>query len=279
MWEELRWKFLCMYKWGGIYSQGWNWPLWLFDFPHDCLTSMTFQLYMTLHMTSGSLGIPRYITLIENMAHSRDVDNMTHEKTRHDSSGTFVPLLVCMSSCSVSGWWMSSWCVTASPPHGKVRGVFDGHLVCLMLHSHISPYLYVGMLDKFVCSWKVYVRLSVHLWTHFCMFVCLFVPKHIFAWLFVREHISLNALFVGPLANMSFFMYSLCSSHLPSQHVCLCTFICSHSWWDDIKSINLLVYHDAWSFRMQVTERGDRLWGMSWDGGSGHYWWKLRRSH
>jgi len=49
---------------------------------------------MTLDMTSGSLGLPHYITLIDNMAHNRDVDDMTHEKTRHDSVGTFVLLLV-----------------------------------------------------------------------------------------------------------------------------------------------------------------------------------------
>jgi len=37
------------------------------------------------------------------MTHNRDVDNMTHDKTRHDNVGTFVLLLVCMSSCSVVG--------------------------------------------------------------------------------------------------------------------------------------------------------------------------------
>ena len=52
-------------------------------------------------MTSGSLGVPRYITMIESMAQSRDVDDMTHDKNRHDSAGTFVLLLICMSSCSV----------------------------------------------------------------------------------------------------------------------------------------------------------------------------------
>ena len=58
---------------------------------------------MTPHMTSVSLGLPRYITLIDSMAHSRDVDDMTHDKTRHDNFGAFVLLLVCMSSCSVAG--------------------------------------------------------------------------------------------------------------------------------------------------------------------------------
>jgi len=100
---------------------------WLFDYPHDYLTSMNFRLYMTPHTTSVSLGLPRYITLIDRMAHNRDVDNMTHDMAQHDSAGTFVLLSVCMSSYSVGGCWMSSWCVTASPPHGKVCGVFDGH--------------------------------------------------------------------------------------------------------------------------------------------------------
>jgi len=49
-------------------------------------------------------------------------------------------------------------------------------------------------------------------------------------------------------------------SHSFYFHVCRCTCTCSHSWWDDIKSRNLLVYHDTWLFRIQVTKRSSKVW-------------------
>ena len=151
----------------GIYSQEWDWPLWMFAYPHDCLTCMNFQLYITLHTTSGSLGLPCYITLIENMAHNRYVANMTHDKTQHDSVGTFMLMLVCMSSCSVAGWWMSSWCVIASPPHGKVHRVFDGHwFAWCCIHALL-----------FACMLVSLTGLSIH---KKCIFVCPSVCEHIF---------------------------------------------------------------------------------------------------
>ena len=85
-----------------------------------------------------------------------------------------------------------------------------------------------------------------------------------------------HASFVHPLVDLSFYMCSLHSSYLLSCHVCWCTYTCSHSWRENIKSKNLLVYHDTWSFRMQVTKRGNKV--MKWDDGS-NYWWKLRKSH
>jgi len=48
----------------GIYSQGWNWPLWLFNFPHDCSTYMTLRFKSLFNFIHGSLGLPHYITLI-----------------------------------------------------------------------------------------------------------------------------------------------------------------------------------------------------------------------
>ena len=122
--------------------------MWLFKYAHDYLTSMTFRLYMTLCTTS--LGLPRYITLTENIAHRRDVDDMTHDMTHHDSASTFVLLLECMSSCNAARWWMSSGCITTSPSHGKVCGVFDSFGVCLMSHMHVSPSLVLDMLHVFI---------------------------------------------------------------------------------------------------------------------------------
>ena len=202
-------------------------------------------------MTSRSLGLPRYITLTNNMDHNGDVDDVTHDTTRHDSTFTFVLLSMCMSSCSVVGWWMSSWCVTTSPPHGKVHIVFDGRWVCLMFHFLLSPFLHVGMLDRFAHSWKVHVHPFVDPWTHLaCSPIFLSMSTSLHDCLLMRTSLLLDCLFVCLLANMSLCMYSLFSSHLMSCHLCFCTYIYSFSWWDNIKSIKLLVYHDAWWFRM-----------------------------
>jgi len=193
------------------------------------------------------------------VAHNRDVDDITHDKTQRDNAGTFVLLLVCMLSYSVVGWSMSSWCGTTSPLHSKVCRVFDGCWVCLMFPLHVSPLSHVGILNRFTRSWKLHACPSVCLWTHPCMFVCTSVCENIFAWSSIHEHIPFHASFVSLLMNMSFYMYSLCSYHFLSCHVCLCTCIWSYSWWDNIKSINLLINHDAWSFQMQVTKKGDKV--------------------
>lgn len=147
-------------------------------------------------MTSGYLGIPCYITLINNIAHNSDVDNMTYDKTRHNNVGTFVLLLVCMSSCSVARWWMSSWCVTTSPPHGKVCRVFDGHWVSLMVHSHVSPCLYFRMVDMFLCLRKVYARLSVREHIFACRSVCPSTNTYLHGRLFVNTSIYMRHLFI-----------------------------------------------------------------------------------
>jgi len=246
-------KFNCMYKWGGIYNQGWNYPLWLFDFPHDCDFN-DFLDYMTLQIMSGSLGIPLYITFIDNiMAYSSDVANMTH-----DSSSMFMLLLVYMLSYNVVEWWMSSWCITFSPLHGKVRslrwslGSFDD--AC----AHCS----------FVCTLACLTSLSI--WdtvsSHVLSFVKLFLRMfHSFMKLslhmlysFAKLSLRMFHLFM----NTPLFMYSPYSSHSSSRHVYSCTYISNHSWRDEIKSINLLVYHDAWSFTFGCRWLGEsiRLW-------------------
>jgi len=50
MWEEPRWKVLCLYNEGVYIAKGDNWPLWPFDFPHECLTSCEFSTYMILKL-------------------------------------------------------------------------------------------------------------------------------------------------------------------------------------------------------------------------------------
>jgi len=128
--------------------------------------------------------------------------------------------------------------------------------VCLMLIWHVA-HLFV----KFTC---LSIRPSVSTSCVFCH------P-------FIREHISSHASLFCSLLNLSFCMFSLHSSHLLSHHVCWFTYTCSHSWRDNIKSKNLLVYHDTWSFRMNMIGRGNHV--ARWDDGSWHYWWKLRKSH
>jgi len=87
----------------GIYSQGWTWPLWLFDFPHDCLTYMTLQLKWLFKFICGSLGLPHYITLITtHMSHSSDVAEMNHDMTWHYTTSVYMLMVVSMSSCCVT---------------------------------------------------------------------------------------------------------------------------------------------------------------------------------
>lgn len=93
----------------------------------------------------------------------------------------------------------------------------------------------------------------------------------------IHEDISSHASFVHPLVNLSFSMCSLHSCHFSSHHVCWCTCTCSHSWQNDIKSKNLLVYHDTWSFRIQVIGRGNKLARQG--DGSEKCWWKLHKGH
>lgn len=137
----------------------------MFDFPPDCLNFMTFQLYMTLQITSESLGFPYLITLIyDGMAHISDVADIT----RHENARMFMLLLVCMLSYSAPKWWISSSCITTSPLHGKVCGGLNVHWVHLMFHVQISPCLYLDVLNMFV-------RLQKYILT------CSFVHEHVLA--------------------------------------------------------------------------------------------------
>ena len=132
----------------GINSQGWTRPLWLFDFPRDGFNYMTLQLHMWVSWTS----MLHYIDY-NSMDHSSDVAEMTHDMTWHDSDGMFMLMMVPMSCCSATKWWVCSWCNITSPPHGKVCGVFNGLGVCLMFHVHVSPPLVLGMLHVFIHLW------------------------------------------------------------------------------------------------------------------------------
>lgn len=161
------------------------------------------------------------------MAHNSDVAEMTYDMTCHDSVGMFMLMLVSMSSYSSTEWRVFSWCMIASPPHGKVCGVFDGLSVRFMLHLHISPSLILGMLPVFIHSrTSLLASLLVH-------------------------HVR----------------------HRTMSHPCTC--MCNHSCRDDIKSKNILVYHDASSFIFgcKWPRKRRRLWNYAkhisgWDAGS-----------
>ena len=145
-------KSLLHVQMRGIYSQGWNWPLWPFDFPHDYLTYMNLQLYMTLHlyMWVSWTSTLHYINC-NSMAHSSDVAEMTHDMIRHDNVGMFKLLVVSMSRCSAAEWWVWSWCIIASPSHGKVCEVFDALGVRLIVHA-CTCVSFACYLVRFVCS-------------------------------------------------------------------------------------------------------------------------------
>jgi len=131
----------------GIYIQWRNWPLWLYNFPHDYLTYMTLQLYMWVSLTSTL----HYI-VYNSMAHSSHVAEISHDMTRHDNAGMFMPMVVFMLICSDAEWWVCYLCIIASVPHDKVSRVFDGLGVWLMFHVHISPSLVLGVPHVFVYS-------------------------------------------------------------------------------------------------------------------------------
>lgn len=113
---------------------------------HDSSTDMTLQLCMWVSWTSTL----HYI-YYNSMAHS----NVVAEMTWHDSAGMFMMMVVSMSNCNAVEWWVCSWCIIASPSHGKVYKVFNGLGVHSMFHMHVSPSLLLDMLHVFICSWTI----------------------------------------------------------------------------------------------------------------------------
>ena len=112
---------------------------------------MTLQLYMNLqiYMWVSWNSTLHYIDY-NSVVHNNDVVEMDHDMNQHDKDGiTFTLLVVSMLSCNAAEWWMCSWCIIASPSHGKVCEVFNGLGVCLMLHVHVSPSLVLSMLHMF----------------------------------------------------------------------------------------------------------------------------------
>jgi len=257
MWEEPRWKVLCMYKWGVFIAKDTTWHLWLFEFPHDYLIFMNFWLYMTLHITCGSLGLPSYITLIYNsMDHSSDVADLIHDTTRHDNVGMFMMLVMSMLRCNAVEWGMCSWCIIASPLHEKVCRVFDGLGVHLMSHVHIAHSLLL---------WDAFhdhpcMKNSPHMYHPF-------VKKYPFMnHLLVKKYSRMHCLFVRLRTNLlacALLVHPICR-HVMSYS---CTCICNHSWWYGIKSINLLFYNDALSFAFECRWPGERTSYESAQGG------------
>lgn len=150
------------------------------------------------------------------MAHSSDVANMTW----HDSANMFFLLLVCISRCSTNEWWMSSWCATTSALHGKVRGVFDGRWVRLMLHFNVAPCLYFAMLEMFIYSQKFHVLSFIHPQKHIRMFVHLSVHEHIFTCSSIHSFVN-TYLHGHLLANKSLCMHRL------FIHSWTCPFACT----------------------------------------------------
>lgn len=127
-----------------------------------------------------------------------------------------------------------------------------------MLHSHISPCLYVGKIDRLIHSWKVHVHPFVRLWTHLACFL-------------IRPSMN-TSLHYQWSANISLFMHRLfiCwwtypSSRAPFVHpiryramfVCVPISAVTH---DEMTS-NLKAPSLPW--RMIISDAGDRE---SWQG-------------
>jgi len=91
---------------------------------------------------------------------------------------------------------MSSWCVIASPPHGKVCGVFYGLRVFLMLHVHVAPLLLLSHVS--------HVHPFVKKYPH--MFVS--SRKYILACSSLHENISSHA---SSISEKNLLTYIVCS--------------------------------------------------------------------
>ena len=170
----------------------------------------------------GSLGLPCYVTLIYNgTEHNSDAAEMTHDMTWHNNASMFMLLVVSMSSHIVVEWWMCSCCIIASPLHDKACRVFDGLGVCLMFSSACS---------SFTCTLIGFIFSSI------------------------RKQIFLHAFHVHQFVNKSPRIHPICSRVM--YHPCTC--IHNHSWWEDIKSINILIYHDVLSFAFECKWPGER---------------------
>lgn len=228
---------------------------------------MIFQLYMTFSTISGSLGFPSYITLIDNIAYSGDVGDMTQDMTWHESAGTFMLLLECMSSYNVVGWWMSSWCITTSPPHGKLHGVFDGFwFAWWCLGMLLLSCMLEGLIDSFFHEWCMFVHSSIceqifYVLSFICLWTYIFMIIYSWAHLFsCIVHSSIDE----PL------LVHVLRSFIPFN-ILLCLLVYLYlellmKRWHQVQKF--LVYHDTWSFRMKVTGRYNKV--VKWDDGFEH---------
>lgn len=182
-----------MYKWGLFIAKSKTgpcdcstslmtvWLSWLFNFTWLFKLQVgLLDFHVTLHWFTT---IWPTVVIVANM-------------TRHDSASMFMLSLVCMSNCNAAEWWMSSWCITTSPPHGKVCVVFDGHWGSPdVAYAHCS----------FACTLACLTCLSIR--ESFSSHVRSFAKT------------SLYASFVHPFTNTSSCMYSPNSSHFSSRHV------------------------------------------------------------
>jgi len=118
-----------------------------------------------------------------SMAQSSDVAEMTHDTTQNNSASMFILLLVSMPSCSVTEWWMCSWCIIASSLHGKCAKSLMALLFALCLPVHVPPSLIFWHAscvhlfgNKYPCMYSLFVRSQTNLLT--CI-PCLFIRKQI----------------------------------------------------------------------------------------------------
>lgn len=156
MWEEGRWKFHCMYKWGGIYSQGWNSQLWLFNFPHDHLTSMNFKITWLFILQVGQVAM-----LLGDVC-PHGVSQLNLRMARCAESSMVVGFTWCcirtsLLACTLACLTCSSICKKCMFIHLFVREhIFSRLFVCPSMNtsSHGHPFLNTSLYMNhfFVCS-------------------------------------------------------------------------------------------------------------------------------
>lgn len=93
--------------------------------------------------------------------------------TWNDSASMFMLLVVSMSRCITTKWWMCSWCIIASSLHGKLCEAFDGLGVHLLFARACSSF--ACTLTSFMCS-SIRKKISLHAFL-VCPFILFFITS------------------------------------------------------------------------------------------------------
>jgi len=192
MWEEPRWKVFCMYKWGVYIAKGKTNPCGCSNSLITVWLTWFFNFTWLFRFRCGSLGLPRYITLITTV--------WLIEVMWPTWLMTWLDKIVLVCSC----WW---WCpcrVVVLLSDGCALGVSYLHLdmkrsveslmvlvfswccmctsflsILLWNSSHVRLFAKKNLLRCIIHSWKNILACIIH--SSFCEQIslhvlCLFIP-------------------------------------------------------------------------------------------------------